>query len=66
MNFLKQRLSLHRDKNIAEAEPASVRTPENPSYGTGDRMELLSRDEIRCLEQWLADETELAGSTSRS
>lgn len=66
MNFLRQRLTQIRDENIAQAEPGSVRMLETASDSSGDRMELLSRDEIRCLKEWLADEKGSTGSPGRS
>jgi len=66
MNFLRQRLNLRRDRNIPEADQGSVPNPQAPDYGSGDRMELLSRDEIRCLKEWLADEKGSTGWTGRS
>jgi len=66
MNFLRQRLSLRRDKSLMETQSGWVQRMETPSYGSGDRMELLSRDEIRCLKEWLADEKGSTGTTGRS
>ena len=64
MTFLKQRSLASRDRRqnrVAGVDfDSGAAAPE--TSGNGDRMELLSRDEIRCLNEWLSFDADSRGS----